>query len=453
MPLKLDGCAVDADAAVTMDADGYAVLLDAAAVRLASGAVLQPFATEEGGLRVSSSGIAPPQLPRSAVQTVSKVGSGNFGEIWLATLDRGGMGLKEKVAVKVARKKRAIDELLDEAMLMAQITPHPNVVGLVGVVAEGGEMMLVLPFCAHGSLIGMMSRWCDPDSQSPLADARADDRIQVARQVCAGMAHLHAARVVHRDLAARNVLVGADGADFVYRVADFGLGRKAKRASTAADGASPSDAADDYYYRSAAGVFPVRWTAPEVMLSLVFSAANDVWAFGITMIEVYLPPGAVPYGAMLNEQVRSAVIGGERPERPLRCPPRVYSTLQRCWASDPAARPTFAALEAEFFGLSRADLGPAVHVGQVSAVDEGSGSMPLDWPSDGCTEEDTGGKGAGGTVMSVKGTKISGAANTVNAARCPKCRAKVQWCTCSEPASPLRRHQKPPVSALVETAI
>ena len=77
---------------------------------------------------------------------------------------------------------------------------------------------------------------------------------------------------------------------------------------------------DDYYYRSAAGVFPVRWTAPESMLTLVFSAANDVWAFGITLIEVYLPAGVAPYGEILNGEVQSAVIGGERCARPARRP-------------------------------------------------------------------------------------------------------------------------------------
>ena len=41
------------------------------------------------------------------------------------------------------------------------------------------------------------------------------------------------------------------------------------------------------YYRSAGGVFAIRWTAPEGMRELKFSEASDVWAFAIVMVELY----------------------------------------------------------------------------------------------------------------------------------------------------------------------
>ena len=59
---------------------------------------------------------------------------------------------------------------------------------------------------------------------------------------------------VHRDLAARNVLV--DSAN-ICKVADFGLSRGFSHAE---DGEQPQGD----YYRSSAGIFSVRSTAPEV---------------------------------------------------------------------------------------------------------------------------------------------------------------------------------------------
>jgi serine/threonine protein kinase len=48
------------------------------------------------------------------------------------------------------------------------------------------------------------------------------------------------------------------------------------------------------YYRSKGGVVPVRWTALESMKDNLFSQASDVWAFGVTIFEVF-SDGRTPY--------------------------------------------------------------------------------------------------------------------------------------------------------------
>lgn len=92
---------------------------------------------------------------------------------------------------------------------------------------------------------------------------------------------------------------------------------------------------------------PVRWTPPEVIARQEWSHASDVWAFGVTMWEVF-SNGAEPYAALSNDDVVRAVLGGARPERPPRCPSAVFALMQECWAYDPAARPTFAAIVERF---------------------------------------------------------------------------------------------------------
>ena len=104
-------------------------------------------------------------------------------------------------------------------------------------------------------------------------DPAAAERVKVGLHVSRGMAHLASMHTIHRDLAARNVLVATDDdGGRVYRVADFGLSRMAGAHAAAT---SQADGADSEYYRSNAGVFPIRWTAPEAMATLVRAHARS----------------------------------------------------------------------------------------------------------------------------------------------------------------------------------
>lgn len=103
-------------------------------------------------------------------------------------------------------------------------------------------------------------------------DPAAAERVKVGLHVSRGMAHLASMHTIHRDLAARNVLVATDDdGGRVYRVADFGLSRMAEARAAA----TPEADGDSEYYRSNAGVFPIRWTAPEAMATLVRTHARS----------------------------------------------------------------------------------------------------------------------------------------------------------------------------------
>ena len=86
--------------------------------------------------------------------------------------------------------------------------------------------------------------------------------------------------------AARNVLVDAQR---VAKVADFGLSRGTNPLKGNTDGNERGAAGEEEqtYYRSKTGVFAVRWTAPECMEDLTFTAASDVWSFGVVLTEEF----------------------------------------------------------------------------------------------------------------------------------------------------------------------
>ena len=102
-------------------------------------------------------------------------------------------------------------------------------------------------------------------------------------KIAGGMAFLSSNHVVHRDLAARNVLISSD---FTMKISDFGLSK------------------DQNYYTSQGGKLPWKWMALESIVDHRFSVYSDVWAFGITMWEIFTL-GTIPYPTKSPEDVSS----------------------------------------------------------------------------------------------------------------------------------------------------
>ena len=106
-----------------------------------------------------------------------------------------------------------------------------------------------------------------------------------------------------------------------------------------------------FFHCSTSGIIPVRWTAPEGLANQKFSAASDVWSFGIVCIEVYTD-GATPYpGITSNPNVMAFVTGADIHPQPPSCTAHVYRELCRCWAFEPDQRPTFEDMHSVFASL------------------------------------------------------------------------------------------------------
>src|SRR5262249_50892141 len=124
---------------------------------------------------------------------------------------------------------------LDEARLAARIK-HPNVVPTLDVVAEDGELFLVMEY-VHGESLSRLLRVAI--NRGEMVPPR------IVSSIIAGVLYgLHAAHeaksesgeplnIVHRDVSPQNILVGSDG---VVRVLDFGVAKAAGRLHTTREG-------------------------------------------------------------------------------------------------------------------------------------------------------------------------------------------------------------------------
>ncbi len=89
-------------------------------------------------------------------------------------------------------------------------------------------------------------------------------------------------------------------------------------------------------------MLPIRWMAPETIRYTCqkFSSASDVWAYGVTIWEIFTF-GQRPYFSLSNQEVLIKVSEGLTLEPPNNCPNEVRNVMQSCWSLSPEHRCSF----------------------------------------------------------------------------------------------------------------
>ncbi len=180
-----------------------------------------------------------PRLAEGRYTIYDEIASGGMATVHLGKA-RGAFGFSSTVAIKrlfpqMAKDPDFVAMFLDEARLASRVR-HPNVVTVLDVLSEGGELCLVMEY-VEGESLSVLSR--------TLREAKKPIPIAIAVAVTSSILHgLHAAHqatdqlgvplgLVHRDVSPQNVIVGVDG---VARLIDFGIAKAAGRSSVSRDG-------------------------------------------------------------------------------------------------------------------------------------------------------------------------------------------------------------------------
>ncbi|CAI8012540.1 Class II receptor tyrosine kinase [Geodia barretti] len=288
----------------------------------------------------------PPEVDSSNVKEKSSLRTGHYGDVVLASTV--GLSLKDlhlsktetnkNVSVTVAMKKLKLDAtpvqrraFETEAKFLSRLR-HPNVVRLLGACYED-PTFIMMEYMKDGDLSQFLQKYSEvvsiatPSSTTQITQSTL---VFMASQICSGMKQLAALNFIHRDLATRNCLVGNN---FSVKVASLGVDKNIYQS---------------HYFRVQGNtLLPIRWMATECFDGK-FSEKSDVWAFGVTMWEMFTLAKQLPYRHLSDEEVIHNALKREYRQFPTQsssCPQSVYEIMERCWVMDFNERITFGELQ------------------------------------------------------------------------------------------------------------
>eukprot|EP01113_Clastostelium_recurvatum_P024562 TRINITY_DN2930_c0_g1_i1.p1 TRINITY_DN2930_c0_g1~~TRINITY_DN2930_c0_g1_i1.p1 ORF type:complete len:1587 (-),score=298.78 TRINITY_DN2930_c0_g1_i1:135-4202(-) len=214
-----------------------------------------------------------------------RIGHGAFGSVYKGLWQGVTVALKTVIATAASD----IDALRAEATIMKALS-HPNIVQLFGFYEDDeGTLYIVSEYMAGGSLDIMLRQ-----SKTKM---EMHQLLKMCRDVTAGMIQLEERGIVHCDLACRNLLLSRDRT--VVKVSDFGLSRKPRPVLEKGSNSNNINDNNNNSNNNSTGQLPIKWCAPEVLISGSFTSLSDVWSLGVTIWEI-LAHGAQPFSGMTN---------------------------------------------------------------------------------------------------------------------------------------------------------
>ncbi len=142
---------------------------------------------------------------------VSLLGRGGMGEVYRAD----DLRLGQTVALKFLPRELAKDpkrlEYFHQEVKLARQISHPNICRVYDIGEVNDQQYLSMEYIDGEDLKILLHR---------IGRLPKDKGIQIARQLCSGLAAAHAKGVLHRDLKPANIMIDGQGQ---VRITDFGL--------------------------------------------------------------------------------------------------------------------------------------------------------------------------------------------------------------------------------------
>ena len=283
----------------------------------------------------------PPIVSNKNIEPLNQLGTGQFGEVMLAntvglSYQYLGIGNSDdstvsiKVAVKMLKPSPSdeIRKAFEKEIKFMSRLKDDNVIKLLGICTTGTPFIM-MQYMENGDLNNYLRKleFTYETEKLPAAnEITINALVYISYQIASGMKYLSSCKFIHRDLAARNVLVGVN---YTVKIADFGMSQNLYSA---------------YYYKVGGRIFlPIRWMAYECFFGK-FSVKTDVWAFGITLFEVFTLCKCQPFPNLSDqEMIEDAIKGANRmiPHHPEFCPNNIYEIMKGCFHHEPSKRVGF----------------------------------------------------------------------------------------------------------------
>ncbi len=240
------------------------------------------------------------------------IGSGSFGEVWLAEDDI----LNSEVAIKIyiSLDSRGVEEFKTEYRI-TQGVYHPNLLTPSYFDIWEHRPFLVMKYCSQGAI----TNYIDKVDEQKLW--------QFIHDVAAGLHYLHSLPepIIHQDIKPDNILVDDSGH---FLITDFGISKKIRATMRKQSTRAVTAGATAY-------MAPERFTADPMPIK-----ASDIWSLGASIYELCC--GELPFSGLGGGMQNS---GAAMPSLDNRWSPEMNLVMQSCLAKEPWDRPTAAQLE------------------------------------------------------------------------------------------------------------
>jgi Protein kinase domain len=194
-----------------------------------------------------------------------RLGHGGMATVYRAR----DLKLDREVAIKLLADNFAGDDEVRkrfsrEARLAARLD-HPNVVQVFDVGEDEDRPYIVMEHVEGGTLEDRLNRRRSLDR---------DDALRLLAQLCEGLGHAHAKKLVHRDIKPQNLLLR--DSDDCLKITDFGIARAAEETTRLT--------------RPGRVIGTDRYMAPEQLADGEITPATDIYACGVVADELLPQP-------------------------------------------------------------------------------------------------------------------------------------------------------------------
>jgi len=252
----------------------------------------------------------PGRLLAGRYRIIALLGKGGMGEVYRAD----DLTLGQAIALKFLPDEAARDEGLLERfrneVRIARRVSHPNVCRVYDVGEVDGHTFFTMEYVDGEDLASLLRR---------IGRLPHDKALDIARQLCAGLAAAHAKGVLHRDLKPANIML--DGRGQVV-ITDFGLAGIAGQIP----GAEVRSGTPAYM-------------APEQLAGKEVSGRSDIYSLGLVLYEVFTGKRAFAETSA-DKRRASSDSTVSRPSSVVKdVDPVVERVILRCLETESTARP------------------------------------------------------------------------------------------------------------------
>lgn len=250
----------------------------------------------------------------SRYRVVAALGRGGMGEVFRAE----DLTLQQEIALKFLPKELTSDpealERFHREVRIARQVSHPNVCRVFDIGVADNAPFITMEYVDGEDLSSLLRR---------IGRFPQDKGLEIARQICAGLAAAHEQGLLHRDLKPANVMLDGRGR---VRITDFGL----------------ASLAGDVHGADVRAGTPA-YMAPEQIEGKEVTFKSDIYSLGLVLYEIFTGKRAFDAPTLPELTKQRETSSPTNPTMLVKdLDPLVERVIGRCLEKDPAKRPSSA---------------------------------------------------------------------------------------------------------------